>query len=107
EYTEDQIDVDFYENVLHAELPGILALSVQTWLKHKGVRGGTDFHLRYPEMEADLEEYRSEMDFFGFFAEDCLLFEKDAFLPDIALKAVAAAWAEATGDRALRDTTPK
>jgi hypothetical protein len=35
------------------------------------------------------------------------LFEPEAFLPDIALKAVASAWATDTGEKAFLDPTPK
>jgi len=105
EYTRDVRNPNFYEDVLAAELPGVLRLSVETWLKHQEKK--TDYHLIYPEMEKDLEEYRNETDFFGRFAEDCLLFEPEAFLPDIALKAVASAWATDTGEKAFLDPTPK
>jgi phage/plasmid-associated DNA primase len=105
EYTRDVRNPNFYEDVLAAELPGVLRLSVETWLQHQERK--TEYHLIYPEMQAALDEYRNETDFFGRFAEDCLLFEPEAFLPDIALKAVASAWATDTGEKAFLDPTPK
>jgi P4 family phage/plasmid primase-like protien len=105
EYTREVRNPSFYEDVLAAELPGVLRLSVETWLKHQEKK--TDYHLIYPEMEKALEEYRNETDYFGQFAEDCLLFEPEGFLPDVALKAVASEWAKDTGTKALEDPSPK
>jgi len=106
-YSEDVRNPNYYEEMLADELPGVLALAVRTWLKHKDVKNGTDYHLIYPEMKAALAEYRGETDVFGRFAEDCLLFEPDGFLPDIALNIVTNEWGKDNNQKAFEDASPK
>jgi len=44
-YDESVRNPNYYEDMLANELPGVLALAVRTWLKHKDVKNGTDYHL--------------------------------------------------------------
>lgn len=106
-YDEEVRNPNFYEDVLADELSGILKLSVETWVKHKDVKNGTDYHLVYPEMREALDVYRDDSDYFGLFANDCLLFEPDGFLPDIALKIVAKEWGTDNSYKPFEEPSPK
>jgi len=70
-YEESLRNPTYYEDVLAEELPVILRLSVETWLHHQEKK--TDYHLIYPEMRHALAAYRKETDYFGQFADACLL----------------------------------
>ena len=95
-FTERERDKQFSQKILKNELPGILAWAVQGCLlwQQEGL-------IAPPEIEQATEDYRSEMDSFSHFFDECCVVKEGARVSNKMLRARYDEWCKDNGEFAL------